>query len=240
MRWFKRQPLIEFIADNELVEVVPEPTIAGKYMPEWFKGLKILTEERSDDKMPVPSAKRCLPMLDAMTAGYVMRTAADIHVVTNHDCSIIEAATKTGSIISAVEKHSWSQVRSEMWDKKIAKQEPLKFINYWGIKTRPGYSCLFQTLPNHLSKDFMCLSGIVDTDRYPKQVNFPAIWLTPNFDGTLKAGTPLVQVIPFKRDKFPKVITRAKTKAEYKLFEKLDRMQSTREHVYTRELREIR
>lgn len=46
------------------------------------------------------------------------------------------------------------------------------------------------------------MSGIVDTDSYDQRVNFPYIVngdKYPYIDELIKAGTPYVQVIPFKR-----------------------------------------
>ena len=86
----------------------------------------------------------------------------------------------------------------------------------------------------------MCLSGVVDTDKYISEVNFPAVWLTDNADVTLTPGTPLVQVIPFKRFDNEKAKIRVETKKEKAYFEKLALAQSSRNHVYTHELREVR
>ena len=43
------------------------------------------------------------------------------------------------------------------------------------------------------------LSGLVDTDSYRSPVNFPFVAVAPDGVYTLKKGTPLVQVIPFRR-----------------------------------------
>jgi len=44
------------------------------------------------------------------------------------------------------------------------------------------------------------LPGIVDTDKYNSPVNFPFILNDIKFTGLIPAGTPIAQVIPFKRD----------------------------------------
>ena len=40
---------------------------------------------------------------------------------------------------------------------------------------------------------------MVDTDKYPIPVHFPFL-LKKNFEGLIKQGTPIIQVIPFKRE----------------------------------------
>jgi hypothetical protein len=80
---------------------------------------------------------------------------------------------------------------------------------------------------------------MVDTDKYPKEVNFPAVWHTPNFDDIIPAGTPLVTAIPFKRNSFPKKPNVRKMEPiEAENIGKLQQAQGTRRHVYTEELRE--
>jgi hypothetical protein len=45
------------------------------------------------------------------------------------------------------------------------------------------------------------MPGIVDTDTYNAAVNFPFVLNEPNkFEGLIPAGTPIAQVIPFKRE----------------------------------------
>jgi hypothetical protein len=75
-----------------------------------------------------------------------------------------------------------------------------KFTNPWSIKTPPGWSCLFLP-PVHSSNSFFTiLEGFVDTDRYTAPVNFPFVLKSVDFEGLIPAGTPMVQVIPIKRE----------------------------------------
>ena len=52
------------------------------------------------------------------------------------------------------------------------------------------------------SNRFAILEGIVDTDTYTAAVNFPFVLKTPTEEFMIPAGTPIAQVIPFKRDKW--------------------------------------
>jgi hypothetical protein len=45
------------------------------------------------------------------------------------------------------------------------------------------------------------MEGVVDTDTFPLSINFP-FFLRSDFSGTIPHGTPIAQVIPFKRDNF--------------------------------------
>jgi len=74
-------------------------------------------------------------------------------------------------------------------------------MNPWSIKTKLGYSTLF-VQPFHRESVFTILPGIVDTDTYIAPINFPMVINDPKFEGLIPKGTPIVQIIPFKRDSF--------------------------------------
>lgn len=244
LKWknpFKKQPIMEFFCHENDYGVFPEPKPAGKYMPDWYKKVpQVIKDGRGDrDQFGGHSftAKKCMPMLDCMTMGYVIPLIADMTVLSNHDCSTIEVISNPD--INVCDFHDIRQLGEKTAPGFPA--PPLKFINPWVIKTAPGWSTFFTAPINAMNPHFTCLSGIVDTDTYPKEVNFPAIWHTPNFDDVLPAGTPLVVAIPVKRDPlWKKYKVRAGTREEYAKMDKLQRMQNSRRKVYTDELREPR
>lgn len=236
----KKQPVIEFYCHPSYYGVIPEPKPAAKHIPDWFKKIPIFVEgERDNFGGKSMSAKKCIPMLDAMSLGYVIPLQGDLGIQTNEDCS--EIRVSDNPTVKLAEFHNIKQLGEKTAPGFPA--PPLKFINHWVIKTAPGWSSLIIPLINALDKPkhFTCLSGLVDTDTYPKEINFPAIWHTPNFDDVLPAGTPLVLVIPIKRDSAPsKPVVRSMTDKEFQHIELLRRKQDSRLHVYTNELREPR
>jgi hypothetical protein len=52
----------------------------------------------------------------------------------------------------------------------------------------------------HRESIFTILPGIVDTDQYNAPVNFPFVLNDVTYEGLIPAGTPMAQVIPFKRE----------------------------------------
>jgi hypothetical protein len=52
----------------------------------------------------------------------------------------------------------------------------------------------------HRESVFSILPGVVDTDSYTAPVHFPFTLNDPKFEGLIPAGTPIAQVIPFKRN----------------------------------------
>ena len=242
-------PVIEFYCREELEGIIPEPKPAVKNMPDWFKRLEPQFYHQSSSeefahgrRNPVTgdkktmTAKRCFPLIDAMSLGYTIPLQADVHIKSNHDNTVIQYSGYKGSF-PIIESHSIGQIGGH---NGIVKNTgtPLKFINHWIIKTAPGWSTLFISPINHFDSPFTCLGGMVDTDKYPKEVNFPAIWHHKNFDAPIPAGTPLVTAIPIKRDSYDKKpVVRKITKKEQKQVDKMQIIQTSRLNYYTNELR---
>ena len=69
-------------------------------------------------------------------------------------------------------------------------------------------SCLFTPIFNNQDDRFSPITGIVDTDSFNAEVNFPIVIngdKYPALDTVIKKGTPYVQVIPFKRENWEMV-----------------------------------
>lgn len=235
VRLFKSD-VIEFYCHPQWFGVIPEPKPAVKHLPEWFRVIPPIDKERRDEYGDfVMSAKKCFPMLDAMSLGFVIPLCGDLHIMVNNDLTEMKFTNPPNGLRLA-DSHDIRQLGGESGPGFPI--NPIKFVNHWVIKTAPGWSTLFIPPINHIGSPFTCLGGLVDTDKYPKEVNFPAIWNVPGFDGIISAGTPLVTAIPIKRDSFgKKPKTRRMTDDEFKLIEKIGKQQKTRKHVYTNELR---
>lgn len=235
---FKKKPIIEFYCHPNFEGIIPEPKPASKFIPDWYKSIPPTLDSKDRQNRPNLTAKKCLPMLDAMTAGYVIPLAGDLGLKSSEDCNTIEVFNPPE--IRLAEFHSLHQLGPKAPGMPAP---PVKFINPWIIKTAPGWSTLIIPLVNSSLENphFTCLGGLVDTDKYAKEINFPAIWHTPNFDDYIPAGTPLVVAIPVKRDAITNSsLVRSMTKEEFLNIEAIRKKQVSRVHVYTQELREKR
>jgi hypothetical protein len=183
------------ITEYDLSEFSPKP--ASKCLPEWYKktepyaGNKKIPNELNN----IPSTiKKCLPVFDAITSGYIIFTPADIYIKKHENADNFFYQWKLFEDL--IKFHPLGQADLHPQSKSI---EYPKLLNPWAIKTSKGYSCLFLQ-PMHQDLPFTILPGIVDTDKYNSPVNFIFTLNDPNFEGMIEAGTPIVQVIPFKRD----------------------------------------
>jgi hypothetical protein len=200
-------PTIEFLCQEEDAGVIPEPYPARKLMPDWYKHLAPKIDKL--DKLENSTIKRCPPFLDAMVLGWIIPLAADVEFITTPDASGV--TYKHMFYKPMIENHSAPQVAGN----PHAPKPPMKFLNYWAIKVPVGWSVLFLPPMNRPDFRFECVAGMVDCDGYFEFINFPFFFKEKNYTGILKAGTPLVQAIPIKRDDIM-------TKANIRKFNKKD------------------
>jgi len=189
---------IIFTKINPNVSDIYLPKQASKNLPKWYKELYSYfgTENKKELDSTFKnsgSIKRCVPVLDALSAGYIISTYCDLWVRKDKEGQIFYAPAIEGSI----EFHGTAQAPNHPY----MNEHPYpKWSNPWSIKTPKGYSTLFISPVHGGNSFFQIIEGLVDTDKYTNPVNFPFILKDTNFEGLIPAGTPMVQVIPIKRD----------------------------------------
>jgi hypothetical protein len=206
---------IEFNAHEDYFaqkEDYPIPTKLN--IPEWYKKLEHTVLNKT--------VKGCIPFLDSLTAGYLLKIPQDFHVRHNvdnknekgenfkdsiqtfslHDQSQLLHA-KHINLNSDFDTHSLKQLEGSSFIEKNKNLPFYKILNPWKIKTPKGYSCLFVPPLNNSDDRFSIIPAIVDTDTFPNEINFPIVIngdKYPVLETTIEKGTPYVQIIPFKRD----------------------------------------
>lgn len=195
---------IEFIAGSKEAElVVPPPSPAKNFVPEWYKKITRFNDENKpifdDGKILNHSIKGCVPFYDAMTNGYIQETWCDIHfefIYENNNLNRCEYNFASGPRIISSRENSSIPTSNEF--------HPVEFI--WTMPWMPvvprGWSVFFTNPLNHFSQYFNSLSGIIDSDVFFHSFNgnFP-FYIKKNYNNfIIPAGTPMYQMIPFKRE----------------------------------------
>jgi len=171
-----------------------QPKPSSYFIPEWYKNIEsYMGNKKTTNGQGATTAtiKKCMPVFDSITSGYIITLPADIMVTLKDGQQYFE-----WSNFGLVSFHPVEQAPDHPARKPH--QYP-KWNNPWAIKTPKGYSTLF-VQPFHRESVFTILPGIVDTDTYTAPVNFPFVINDPNFEGLISKGTPIAQVIPIKRD----------------------------------------
>lgn len=193
-------------------EYYPKP--ASTFIPEWYKKLDSYingAKKPVGDGTTTATAKRCMPIFDAIVGGYIIVSSADVFVSQKETEDKIKQPYFEWSSNGLIAFHPIEQM-PEHPNRNGHPSYP-KWMNPWSIKTPKGYSVLF-TQPMHRESLFTIFPGVVDTDTYTASVNFPFVLNDVNFEGLIPAGTPIAQVIPFKRDKWQMSIGSEKERFE--------------------------
>jgi len=220
------EKIIEFSAHEDYFDFKDEYPIPAKLnIPEWFKNLKHTMQD--------PTIKGCIPFLDTLTSGYILKIPQDIkldHNVLNdtnknerdsyYKFSLSKKYDPFGklwdmNLNSNSSAHITKQLEGSPFVEKNKNLPFYKILNPWKITTPKGYSCLFVPPLNNSDDRFSILSGIVDTDSFPNEINFPFVIngdKYPVLNTIIQKGTPYVQVIPFKRDSWKMKISSRKAK----------------------------
>jgi len=206
---------IEFSAHEDYFTLKEDYPIPAKLnIPEWYKKLEHTILNKT--------VKGCMPFLDTLTSGYILKMPQDFHVRHNVDSKDNEGkeikdsfqtfglhdqlnsiTAKNLNLNSGIDVHPTKQLTGFPLIKKNKNLPFYKILNPWKIKTPKGYSCLFVPPLNNSDDRFSIIPGIVDTDTFPNEINFP-ISINgdkyPVLETTIQKGTPYVQIIPFKRE----------------------------------------
>lgn len=209
-------------------EAVDSPKPASQMIPSWYKEVESYlngSRKPTGDGSSAATVKKCMPVFDAITSGYIITLPADVYVSQKDGQPYYE-----WSSFGLVQFHPVEQAPNH--PNRNGHMAYPKWINPWAIKTPKGYSTLF-VQPFHRESPFTILPGVVDTDTYSAPVNFPFVLNDATFEGMISKGTPIAQVIPFKRESWEMKIgtekelkeqTNVTTKLQTKFFDRYKTM----------------
>ena len=222
---------IEFSAHEDYFVLEEDYPIPAKLnIPEWYKKL--------EHSMLNRTVKGCMPFLDTLTSGYLLKMPQDFYV--RHNVNNLNERGeefkdsfqtfglhgmfnilhgKSINLNCGIDSHTINQVEGSPFIEKNKNLPFYKILNPWKIKTPKGYSCLFVSPLNNSDDRFSIISGIVDTDSYTGEINFPIVIngdKYPVLETIIKKGTPYVQIIPFKRNSW-KMKLKPRTRKEIEM-----------------------
>ena len=187
---------IKFLHHADFEGVYPDPVPAYKSIPKYYKDIAPTFIDPSKNGFTSGTVKKCIPFIEAMSQGYIISLWEDtaVRVEGNH----INVFSKMGS----TDSHFLEQLAGHPLSNSPSAGVVMKFLSPWVIETKKGYSCLFTSPLNHLETRFKILDGVVETDKFYNPIHLPFIWTGGEGEFVIPKGTPVVQVIPFKREKY--------------------------------------
>lgn len=206
--------VVTFYETREGIEFLIEPPKpASKLLPEWYRRQSAPLGEFGS------TIKRCMPIFDIMTSGYIIQLPCDIYV----------DATDPEKLQYFVPPDVSENLQEDLFAEHMREQmseypdngdkyhkDVLRIDPFYAVGTQKGYSSLIVN-PFHGDKSpLTAFSALVDTDTFISNGHY-SFYVEKNFRGIIKQGTPLVQVIPFKRESFStNVVSFAKAKSVLK------------------------
>ena len=195
---------VTFIAaDKFSYDIWPKPILAADNKPTWYESTQayygsdkpavLVRGGRTDLNQTI---KHCMPVLDMMTAGFQILLPCDVYVSVDPSTGA-KRMLWPDHMPTIVKNHALDQVGNYPFPEEYDRFA-FKWQNHWIVRTPPGWSCIFQHPAWHDNVPFRTLPAIVDTDHHEIAVEFPFL-LKSSFDGCIPKDTPIVQVIPFKR-----------------------------------------
>lgn len=196
MKKIKYVPMEQYVASSH---IRPEP--AKKHLPDWYKNLNsYYTDKQKFEYLPNGdlnmTVKTCNPFFDTFSTGYYVFLENDVFVKQLGNGQVDFRWRRGGDAF--ISSHDSVQIAPEMIPAGY-NTTVWKFRNEWGVELPEGYSALYVHPLNRLELPFYTYSGVVDHDSYTNATEFPFI-LKEGFEGTIPAGTPISQIIPFKRE----------------------------------------
>ena len=197
---------IIFTAVDEYANNVSmKPYPAYQSIPKWWKdmppynidkdnptGKRLVIKDNANNGSP----KKCTPMLDAITAGYIIPLWTDIQIRSISDTEYVPGIF-------------WKARRDVFFPNTDASRmiegpvgyysATFKYINQWMIKTPRGYSVSMQQPAGYEQSPLKAIPSVLDTDKFNSHIPI-SFWIKDGFEGIVEKGTPLVQVVPFKRE----------------------------------------
>jgi hypothetical protein len=192
---------IHFIPNVKNLDAYCEPpTLSKNVMPSWYKDAP--SQDYKNPKFDFNgniiknSIKLCMPFMDSITSGYIQKTWTEISIYVNDGGHLSYSYSSQPEILGVRDN-----VNIELDDSFYHTEFTWK--SHWSFKVPKGYSVLVTHPLNRIDLPFQTLSGIVDSDNFFHNTSFGGslpFYIKKGFTGIIPVGTPMYQIIPFKRD----------------------------------------
>lgn len=191
---------------------VPKPT--QNEIPQWYKDADRFAktpngeyykaskevcpfpkEGTTDDYGKIPTWKACPAIMDGFSTGYVLKTPCDLTFFKTASGSIDVKASDIRHKDFCTKRFAMPQFEHPEGYYK----DHFAWYSEWGLELPEGYSALFMTPMNRFDLPFLNTTGVVDSDKVHLLGSFP-FFIVKGWEGTIPAGTPYLQILPFKRE----------------------------------------
>jgi hypothetical protein len=173
-----------------------EPIVEAKhFIPNWYKKIPPYINgklEISNYETNL-TIKNCMPFLDSLSSGFMVTTQMDIQVKLVNGEPVLTWLQIPDPIILRSDKVQGFPNPANTHDLHFAWILPCSF------KTPKGYSVFFTHPFNRFDLPFTTLNAIIDGEKGIVS-GFIPFFLNKDFEGIIPKGTPIAQIVPFKKE----------------------------------------
>lgn len=189
---------------------VPCPKPAKQYIPKWYSDLESFHGGKPEvssyyNGKANTTMKMCMPFADSFNMGYIQEAWQEV------------AITLIKNELTGLYDLEWFNATEpqmiNMREQPEKNKFPIQDIFYpfeftwnpvWVPELPKGYSVIITHPFNRTDLPFYTLTGVIDADGFTRQSsknNLPFL-LKKDFNGIIKKGTPLFQMIPILREEW--------------------------------------
>jgi hypothetical protein len=181
--------------------LMPRVTTIKSKIPQWYKDMPVFKDgEKTAKFLPLSNLtiKHCVPFLDGLTTGYCIPLPVDVLVTQRFDGPELSWGNNAEPPVS-------TRVQSAAPNLPIYEGFSTTHHFIWRmphvLKLPKGYSVIYTHPLNRYDLPFLTLSAVVDADWAVGGGNVP-FFISKTFEGVIPQGTPIMQIIPFKREEW--------------------------------------
>ena len=190
----KEKPKIHWWSVIEGLEKVAPIVPAKEYVPDWWKKVERMIDNKLDNKGTV---RNCPSFPEYITHGFVVPLWCDLHLEVHHDSWKWKSPEK----LFTFNNHPGEQFRD--WLPKHVQDNTsmvLKPNCPWRVKTPPGWSVWQLPMIYHYNPVFETLPGIIWSDIH-HEINQQML-IKQYGEFFIPRGTPLAMYVPYERNKY--------------------------------------
>ena len=201
-------PTIDFTTFNERSLRDFKPVLAKSLSPDWWKKLKIFQAVRGRRTQTI---RACPAMHDWLKSGWYILANRDIEVLVGQDREglsnenfITRDHTNSGYNSPSHPSEQFDNAFDYIKNTKGHVKDAFKMRNPWNIITPDGYTCFYLDPFLFQNNHFAVWQGIIDTDKFNTNQDNSQIIFYPKVEHSfvIPEGTPLVQIIPYRREEW--------------------------------------
>jgi len=193
---------IEFISNRPWLNdnSISKPSPSVKNIPDWYINYDRYYKINDNDYAIGPDGgkvltwKSCPAMYDIIGSGYLLKTPCDI-----------DFYEQNGQIMHGISDPMYREFvsyRDFMPGFPVPpgfRPQHFAWFPDWAPKVPDGYSVLYTSPLNRFDLPFISTSGVIDNDIVDSPGTIP-FFIANGWTGRIQAGTPYMQLFPFKRE----------------------------------------